>query len=81
MLGQVQNRLKEQDYDVEFDNTVKEYIAKKGIDTNYGARPLKRFVQKKLETLIAKKILAQEILPNTTVKIDRNQEGLFISCL
>ena len=30
MLGQVQNRLKEQDYDVEFDNTVKEYIAKKG---------------------------------------------------
>jgi len=39
---------------------------------------LKRFVQKKLETLIAKKILSQEILPNTTVKIDCENNELKI---
>ena len=40
---------------------------------------LKRFVQKKLETLIAKKILTKEILPNTTVKIDCENDELKIT--
>ena len=41
MLKQVQTRLKEQNYVIEIDDSVKELVAKKGIDTNYGARPLR----------------------------------------
>ena len=44
----------------------------------YGARPLRRFVQKKLETLIARKILEQVIVPNSKVKIGFNGEELII---
>ena len=53
-------------------------IQEEGFDPIYGARPLKRFVQKKLETLIAKNILANKILPNTTITVDCKDDELFI---
>ena len=56
----------------------KDYLIENGYDEVYGARPLKRFVQKKLETLIAKKILSQEILPNSNVVVDSDENGLII---
>ena len=77
----MERRLEDKHIKLELTQSVKDYLIDNGYDEVYGARPLKRFVQKKLETLIAKKILAQEILPNTTVKIDSNQDGLFISRL
>jgi len=55
---------------LELTDSAKNYLIDNGYDEIYGARPLKRFVQKKLETLIAKKILTQEILPNSLVTID-----------
>ena len=63
MLKQVQNRLKVQEIDVEFDNTIKEYISKKGIDINYGARPLKRAIQSNIEDKIAEAILDGIVVP------------------
>ena len=81
LIKDLERRLEDKHIKLELTQSAKDYLIDNGYDEVYGARPLKRFVQKKLETLIAKKILAQEILPNTTVKIDRNQEGLFISCL
>ena len=57
---------------------VKDYLINNGYDEVYGARPLKRFVQKKLETLIAKNILANKILPNTTITVDCKDDELFI---
>ena len=69
MLKQVQNRLKEQEYNVEIDNSVKELVAKKGIDTNYGARPLKRAIQSNVEDKIAEAILDGKIIPKKQVKI------------
>ena len=54
------------------------YLIENGYDEIYGARPLKRFVQKKLETLIAKKILEQEILPNTKICIDCLNDELIL---
>ena len=63
---------------LELTQSAKDFLIDNGYDEVYGARPLKRFVQKKLETLIAKKILTQEILPNTTVVIDCNDEGLYV---
>ena len=69
MLNQVEERLKEQNMNVEFDESVKEYIAKKGIDTNYGARPLKRTIQSSVEDKIAEAILDGKIVPNKKVKM------------
>ena len=69
MLKQVQKRLKEQEYNVEIDDSVKEIIAKKGIDTNYGARPLKRAIQSNVEDRIAEAILDGKIIPHKKAKI------------
>ena len=63
---------------LELSENAKKYLINNGYDEVYGARPLKRFVQKKLETLIAKKILTGEILPNSTVKIDCEDNELVI---
>ena len=57
MLKQVTKRLKEQNIDLTVDDKVKDLIAKKGVDTNYGARPLKRAIQNLLEDKIAEEIL------------------------
>ena len=69
MLKQVKKRLQEQEYDVEIDNSVKELVAKKGIDTNYGARPLKRAIQGIVEDKIAEAILDGKIVPHKKAKI------------
>ena len=69
MLRQVQNRLKMQEYTVEIDESVKELVAKKGIDTNYGARPLKRAIQSNVEDKIAEAILDGKIIPKKQIKI------------
>ena len=57
MLSQVTKRLEKQDIKIEIDNSVKDLIAKKGVDNNYGARPLRRAIQNMLEDKIAEAIL------------------------
>ena len=57
MISQVIKRLEAQDINIEIDNSVKELIAKKGVDNNYGARPLRRAIQSMLEDKIAEAIL------------------------
>ena len=69
MLKQVQNRLKGQDLDVELDGSIKDFVAKKGIDTNYGARPLKRTIQNNIEDKIAEAILDGKIKPHKKAKV------------
>jgi ATP-dependent Clp protease ATP-binding subunit ClpC len=74
MLKQVQKRLKEQEYEVEIDGSVKELVAKKGIDTNYGARPLKRAIQSNVEDKIAEAILDGKIIPHKKATIYAENE-------
>ena len=69
MLKQVKERLSEQEYDVEIDKSVKDLVAKKGIDANYGARPLKRAIQGIVEDKIAEAILDGKIIPHKKAKI------------
>ena len=76
MLKQVQKRLKEQEYEVEIDSSVKELVAKKGIDTNYGARPLKRAIQSNVEDKIAEAILDGKILPHKKATIYAENEEI-----
>ena len=57
MLKEVKTRMKTQKYEIEFDPSVKELIAKKGIDKSFGARPLKRTIQNLVEDRLAEAIL------------------------
>ena len=70
MLGQVQKRLESQQYMVEFDDSVKELVAKEGIDTNFGARPLRRTIQSKVEDKIAEAILDGKMKQGSKIVID-----------
>ena len=78
LIVDLEKRLEDKHIKLQLAQQAKDYLIENGYDEVYGARPLKRFVQKKLETLIAKKILTQEILPNTTVVVDCKDNELFI---
>ncbi len=78
LISDLEKRLEDKHIKLELSENAKKYLINNGYDEVYGARPLKRFVQKKLETLIAKKILTGKILPNSTVKIDCEDNELAI---
>ncbi len=78
MIGDLQKRLKDKQVYVEVSEKAKEYIVEEGYDANYGARPLRRFIQRKAETLIAKKLIADDVLAGTVLKLDFDGEKLFI---
>ncbi len=78
MLKDLQKRLKSKQLTVTVTDDAKEYIVKEGYDPVYGARPLKRFIQSKLETLIAKKIIADDIQPYTELVVDYDGSNVLI---
>ena len=75
MLKEVENRLKEQKYEIELEPEVKELISKIGIDKNFGARPLRRTIQNIVEDKLAEEILDGNLqkgkLAKFTVKNDK----------
>ena len=79
MLNQVTKRMEAKGYKLEIDNSVKELIAKKGVDTDYGARPLKRAIQNILEDKIAEEILDGNIKPNKKAVIKAEDDKIVIS--
>ena len=78
LIADLNKRLENQEITIELTDNAKEYLIKNGYDPVYGARPLKRFVQKKVETLIAKEIIKQTILPKQKVIIDCKENDLII---
>ncbi len=78
LIKDLSNRLEDKQIEIKLTDHAKKYLIDNGYDAMYGARPLKRFVQKKLETLIAKKILEQKIVPKSKVTIDANLGELVI---
>ena len=66
----LEKRLEDKHIKLELTQGAKDYLIDNGYDEIYGARPLKRFVKKKLETLIAEKILTGEIKPFDKVTVD-----------
>ena len=79
MLNQVKKRMKAKDIELEIDDSVKEIIAKKGVDTNYGARPLKRAIQNILEDKIAEEILDGNIKPNKKAVIKVEDDKIVVN--
>ena len=78
LIKDLERRLEDKRITLSLSQSAKDYLIDNGYDEVYGARPLKRFVQRKLETLIAKSILEQKILPDTKVNIDYDGKELII---
>ena len=76
ILEGINERLKEQYIKVEFTDKALDYIVDEAYDPAYGARPLKRFVQKDIETNLSKMILGGEVPENSVVKVDSNGKDL-----
>ena len=76
-------RLKEIDYNVKIDNKVYKFISVKGFDKQFGARPIKRAIQKYLEDPLAKKIVKSEIKKGDRIEVThpRNSESLDIKII
>ena len=69
---------KDKQLTVEITDAAKEYIIDSAYDPIYGARPLKRFIQSKIETLLARKIIGGDIEPESTLWVDFNGSSLII---
>ena len=70
MLKGLSKRLEDRQLSVTVSDAAKNYIIDEGYDPVFGARPLKRFIQSKVETLIARKIIADDIEPYSTLCVD-----------
>ena len=77
-LKRLAARLKDENLVLEVTQKAKEYIADNGYDNVYGARPLKRFIQKYAETPVARYIIEGNPAPGTLITLDANADGLFI---
>ena len=72
-------RLKEKQLTVNVSESAKAYIVDAGYDPVYGARPLKRFLQQKVETLLARMLIAEDLEPGTQLLVDYDGEKLFVT--
>lgn len=78
-IADLRRRLKEKQLDVELTDSARSYIVDAGYDPVYGARPLKRFIQSKVETLIARKILSEDLHHGSVLTVDYDGRDLFVT--
>jgi ATP-dependent Clp protease ATP-binding subunit ClpB len=71
-LGELAKRLKKRDLGLDVSEAAKELLVELGWDPQFGARPLKRAIQKHLEDALAKKLLGGEFLPGETIFVGRD---------
>lgn len=77
MINELRKRLADKQVGIEITDAAKNAVIEQGFDPNYGARPLKRFIQRKIETLIARKIIAGEVEPDSVITVDY-KNGSFV---
>jgi ATP-dependent Clp protease ATP-binding subunit ClpB len=75
-LKEVVSRLKEKQIDITFSDEACKWLAEKGFDPQFGARPLKRLVQNEVLNPLAKKLIAQEIKPMSKVAVTAKDNHL-----
>ncbi len=76
LVADLNKRLAERRVTVEFDKKAREWAAEKGYDPVFGARPLKRFLQRHVETKLARALVAGEVADGSTVKFTVKGEEL-----
>ena len=78
LLNGLKARLGEKELSLEITEAAKEFIVNSGYDAVYGARPLKRYIQANVETLIAKKIIAGDVTENSNLVVDVDNDSLTV---
>jgi ATP-dependent Clp protease ATP-binding subunit ClpC len=78
-IKDVMNRLEDQRIAVELTEAARSWLAKEGYDPEFGARPLRRAIQRNVENELSKRILQGEFTEGDTVLIDAGEEGLVFS--
>lgn len=79
MMKELQSRLKEQDIEITISESAKEFIAVNGFNPIYGARPLKRFIQRNIETKLARAIIAGSVHERSLVTVTTENGEITIS--
>ena len=78
IMKDLNGRLADKQLKCELTERAKNYIIETGYDPAFGARPLKRMVQRHVETLLARKIIADEVEPGTTLTVDVDENGNYV---
>jgi len=78
MLAELNGRLADKELTLEVTDAAKEFIVEQGYDPIYGARPLRRYIQHSLETMVGRLIIGGTLLPETTLLVDANDNGLTV---
>ena len=76
LLNELEKRLMDNKIHIEFTDDLKKYICSESYSFEFGARPIKRFIQKNIETVVAKAIIKEELKPNDKVVMDYKNEIL-----
>lgn len=77
-IKQLQERVAENEITLVVDDEVVDWVVENGVDSQFGARPLKRFVQRHVETAVAKELLKGEILPGETMRVSLKDGHLVV---
>jgi len=80
LIEDLRKRLEDRHISLELTQEAKLYIAKEGYDPIFGARPLKRFLQRNVETLIARALIGGQICDGAKLILEYNDEGLKLNC-
>ncbi len=75
-MKEISQRLKEQGITIELTEAAREWLAEKGYDPNFGARPLRRTLQRQVESPLSKRLLRGEFKEGDTVVVDVGEDGL-----
>jgi len=78
MLADLQKRLDDKHLRLNVSDEAKNYIIERGYDPNFGARPLRRFIQSRLETLVAKEIISSDLSAGDTINIGVENDSLTV---
>jgi ATP-dependent Clp protease ATP-binding subunit ClpB len=75
-LGGLRKRLAERKIEIELTDKARDFLAERGYDPSYGARPLKRLIQREIETALGRKLISGEVRDGSQVTVDAGARGL-----
>ena len=78
IIGEINSRLKDKQISLELTDKARQKVIDESFDENYGARPIRRYVTKNIETLLAKYMIEQDLKPNDIFVVDVNNDNFTI---
>ena len=79
MLNDLRKRLSEQEMTLEITQEAKDQLVEEGYDPEYGARPLRRTIQRRIEDPLADELLSGRYKAGDVVKVDKTEDGLVLA--